>query len=103
MPANRVGSALTSSRSFAAILRRLWPNLDVHSTAALMVVAIMVGLGTGLTAVLFIKAIGWITQFSFDQGIPQLLAPLGGAWIVLVPILGSLISGPIIAFWAIER
>jgi CIC family chloride channel protein len=102
MPVSRVESATVNSRSFAATLRRFWPNLDAQSIAALMVMAITVGLGTGLTAVVFIKAIGWITQYSFDQGIPQILAPLGGAWIVLVPILGSLISGPIIAFWAIE-
>jgi chloride channel protein, CIC family len=67
-----------------------------------MALAILVGLGTGLAAVLFIRAIGLVNHFSFEQGLPQLLAPLGSAWIVLVPILGALVSGPIIAFWAME-
>jgi CIC family chloride channel protein len=67
-----------------------------------MTVAIVVGLGTGSAAVLFIKAIGWVTHFSFEQGLPQFLTPLGSAWVVLIPIIGSLISGPMIAYWAIE-
>jgi len=67
-----------------------------------MTVAIVVGLGTGSAAVLFIKAIDWVTHLSFEQGLPQFLAPLGSAWVILIPIIGSLISGPIIAFWAIE-
>jgi CIC family chloride channel protein len=82
--------------------RRIWARIDVQSTAVLMTLAIIVGLGTGLAAVLFIKAIGLVTHFSFEQGLPQLLAFMGPAWIVVVPILGALISGPMIAFWAME-
>jgi CIC family chloride channel protein len=81
---------------------RIWNTINVQSTAILMVTAVLVGLGTGLSAVVFIKAIGWVTHLSFEQGLPQWLAALGPAWVVFVPVLGSLISGPMIAYWAIE-
>ena len=83
-------------------LRHIWAHIDVHSTAILMSLAVGVGVGTALVAVLFIKAISVVTSFSFEQGMPQFLAFLGPAWIVLVPIIGGLIGGPIIARWAIE-
>ena len=44
-----------------------WPRLDIESTATLILLAILVGLGTGLAAVAFIKSINWITQFSFVE------------------------------------
>lgn len=84
------------------LFRRIWAEVDIRSTAFLMGVATAVGLTTGVVAVIFIKTIGWITAYSFQQGLPQLLAPLGSAWVVLVPVIGGLISGPIIAYWAIE-
>ncbi|MEZ4870175.1 MAG: chloride channel protein [Caldilineaceae bacterium] len=77
-------------------------SLNIHSVAALMAIAIFVGFGTGLAAVIFIKAIGLVNTVAFEQGLPQLLKGLGSSWIILVPIIGSLISGPIIAWWAIE-
>jgi chloride channel protein, CIC family len=82
--------------------RPAWARIDVRSTAVLVVLAIMVGFGTGLAAVLFIRAIAWVTYFCFVQGLPQLLAPLGRFWIVPVPVLGALIAGPMIAYWAFE-
>ena len=104
MASSRAESATASSGRLTGFLHQLWSQIDFQSMAALMVMAVLVGLGTGLTAVVFIKAIGWVTNFSFQQGqgLPQLLAPLGSAWVIIVPILGALISGPMIAFWAIE-
>jgi CIC family chloride channel protein len=87
---------------FLRSLRKLLAKINLRSMAALMVVAAIVGLGTGFIALLFIKAIQWVTDFSFTDGLPQILAPLGSAWIVVVPVIGALISGPIIAYWAIE-
>ena len=95
-------SASVGARTVRGGLRHLWARIDVHSTAILMALAIGVGVGTALVAVLFIKAIGIVTSFSFQQGMPQVLAFLGPAWIVVIPIIGSLIGGPIIARWAIE-
>ncbi len=102
MSPNKIQPAIATPKTFPRLLGKLWPNLDVHSIAVLMVIAIGVGLGTGLTAVIFIKAIDWVSHFAFEQGLPQILSSLGSGWIVLIPIIGSLISGPIIAFWAIE-
>jgi len=93
---------VNKSKTSPNFFQQMWANLDVQSTAALMVLATAVGLGTGLTAVIFIKAINWITAFSFTGGLSNFLSPLGNAWIIFVPIIGSLISGPIIALWAIE-
>jgi CIC family chloride channel protein len=102
MPSSRVESTITSSRSLPHTLWQLLSSFDVQNIAALMVIAIIVGLGTGLSAVIFIKAIAWVNHFAFEQGLPQLLSSLGVTWVVLVPIIGGLISGPIIAYWAIE-
>ena len=102
MASSQAESTTSNVRSTSHFIRRLSPDIDLQSAATLMVVATFVGAGTGLTAVIFIKAIGWITNLSFVQGLPQVLAPLGNAWIIVVPILGALISGPMIAFWAIE-
>lgn len=67
-----------------------------------MVLAIVVGVGTGGAAVLFIKAIAALNHFAFVEGLPQILAPLGRFWLVLIPVAGALIAGPMIAFWALE-
>lgn len=102
MQSGRAEKAPVHARTFIDQLHDTWVGIDLHSVPALMAFAIVVGLGTGATAVVFIKAIEWVTHFSFEGWLPQVLSPLGSAWIILVPILGSLISGPMIAYWAIE-
>ncbi|HEY64667.1 MAG TPA: CBS domain-containing protein [Caldilineae bacterium] len=94
--------AQESSTYFSRLFQRVRGRIDLQTITALMGFAIIIGVVTGLVAVVFIKLIGWVTQFSFEQGLPQLLASLGSAWIVLVPVIGALISGPMIAYWAIE-
>jgi CIC family chloride channel protein len=91
-----------STRSWLQTFQQLWAGIDLHSLAVLMIIAIIIGAATGLAAVVFIKAIGWLTHFSFEAGLPQYLTALGPAWIIIVPVLGSLISGAMIAFWAVE-
>ncbi|RME42450.1 MAG: CBS domain-containing protein [Chloroflexi bacterium] len=102
MPPDGAEQVSVQSASFLDSLQRAWSSIEVQGTAFLMVISIGVGLITGLVAVLFIKAIGWITYISFDTGLPQFLAPLGSRWVLLVPVIGSLISGPMIAYWAME-
>lgn len=102
MSSSQAEQATLKHGSLATMLKNLWPSIDLHSVAALMVVAIIVGAGTGLTAVIFIKSIAWVTNFSFQGGLSQLLSPIGSYWIILVPIIGGVISGPMIAYWAIE-
>ena len=84
------------------ILARYLASIDTERTAFVMLTAILVGLITGAVAVIFIYSIEWVTRFSFERGLPQLLAPFGSAWIVWVPVVGALIAGPMIAYWATE-
>ncbi len=103
MPPDGVESVSAQrSRVSTGLFARYLEKIEVESTAFLMLTAALVGLITGLGAVFFIKAIEWISVFSFERGLPQLLSTFGRSWIVLVPVLGALISGPMIAYWAIE-
>ncbi len=85
------------SRRLSRILDRYQPS----ETTLLLLMAITIGLVTGFAAVIFIELIDWITDFSFGT-VPQLAEGLGRWWLVIIPIVGSLISGPIIAFFASE-
>jgi CIC family chloride channel protein len=91
-----------TSAPLSAPNKRFWPKLDVESTATLMFLAILVGLGTGLAAVALIKTINWITHLSFESLLPGALSWLGSGWVIVVPIIGGLLAGPMIAQWAIE-
>ena len=85
------------SRRFTHLVDRYQPS----ETTVLLLLAIIIGLVTGLAAVVFIDLIDWITEFSFGS-IPGAFSNLGRWWIIIIPVLGSLISGPIIAFFASE-
>ncbi len=76
-----------------------WFPADVP--VILMFSAIIVGLGTGLGAVLFIRLIA-VTEELFYNGLPGVFPALGRAWLIFIPALGGLIAGPIIAFFAQE-
>ncbi len=85
------------SRRFVSLADKYQPS----ETSMLLVLSIIIGLVTGIAAVLFIKLIDWITLFSFGA-VPGTFASLGRWWIIIIPVIGSLISGPIIAFFASE-
>jgi CIC family chloride channel protein len=79
------------------ILDRLRPS----ETAILIGTAMIVGAGTGLGAVLFIRMISWIQDLFFAGG-KSVFGFLGVGLIVLIPVMGGLLAGPIIAFFAKE-
>ncbi len=84
--------------------RRFTHLVDKHQPSEatlLLILSIIIGLVTGFAAVIFIDLIDWITNFSFGT-IPDSFANLGRWWIIIIPVVGSLISGPIIAFFASE-
>ena len=85
-------------------LNGIWTTLlnriQTSSNVLLFGAAIAVGLGTGLGGVFFIRLIGWITQFFFGT-LPTAI-PLGRVWVIIIPIIGGLIAGPIISFFAKE-
>ena len=70
-------------------------------TAVLIGTAIVVGIGTGFGAVGFIALIGFI-QRTFFIGGEQALPFLGAALIIIIPMIGGLLAGPIISFFASE-
>jgi CIC family chloride channel protein len=63
--------------------------------------ALVVGVTTGLAAVFFIRLIAYIQLFFYGGG-EKLLPALGRFWIILVPVIGGLLVGPIIAKFAVE-
>ncbi|HZD56357.1 MAG TPA: chloride channel protein [Anaerolineales bacterium] len=82
-------------------LPKLLDRVQPSSTAVLIGTAIVVGAGTGLGAVFFIKLIDWIQRLFFEGGEAG-LSFLGRGLFILIPIAGGLLSGPIIAFFAKE-
>jgi len=75
-------------------------SIEPSRNTTLYVAAIVVGLFTGLGGFLFIRLIEWIGEFLFGT-LPELI-PIGRAWLILIPMIGGLIAGPIIAFFAAE-
>jgi CIC family chloride channel protein len=78
--------------------------LDRHQfseSGVLMWTALLVGIGTGLGAVLFrylIDSVGWIGY----TWLPGVTRGWGKAYVVAVPMVGGLIVGPLIYFFARE-
>ena len=85
------------SSKFPNILDRFQPS----ETAVLIGTAIVVGIGAGFGAVGFIELIGVIQRMFFDGG-EQVLPFLGPMLIVIIPMIGGLLAGPIISFFASE-
>ncbi|RME89152.1 MAG: chloride channel protein, partial [Anaerolineae bacterium] len=79
------------------LLDRLQPS----DTTVLLGTAILVGAGTGLGAVGFIKSIELVERLFFEGG-GQVFSSLGRWLLVIIPIVGGLIAGPIIAYIAPE-
>ena len=81
---------------------RSWlDQLQPSETAVLLVTAVIVGLGTGLGAVLFIQLIALIQHLLFHTAAGA-LSFLGRGMFVIAPALGGLAAGPIIAHFARE-
>ena len=68
---------------------------------SLMFMAIIVGAVTGLAAVFFIHLITIIQNFSYSSA-ANFLPVIGNFAYVLVPVLGALLVGPLIAYFAAE-
>ena len=73
--------------SLPYLLDRLQPS----QTAVLIGTAIVIGVGTGLGAVFFIELIAFVQRLLYQGGL-----------IIVIPVLGGLLAGPIISFFAKE-
>jgi CIC family chloride channel protein len=76
-------------------------RIRLSETTTLIVTAIVIGAGTGMGAVLFIRLIELVHEFFFNGG-EALFGGLGRWLLILIPVAGGLIGGPIIAFFASE-
>lgn len=83
------------------ILTSLLDRLAPKEGLVLVVLAVIVGAGTGLAAVFFIRLISFIHHLSYS-GAGDLFPDLGRWWFVIIPVIGALIGGPIIAYFAPE-
>ena len=68
---------------------------------AWLILAAIIGAGTALGAVFFIELISWVERTLYED-MPHLWPALGRGWYILAPVIGSLIAGPIIAFFSPE-
>jgi CIC family chloride channel protein len=82
-------------------LSKLLDHLQPSEITVLFGTAILVGAGTGLGAVLFIKLIALIEELFFTRG-ATVFSFLGRGLFIVVPFVGSLMAGPIITFFANE-
>jgi CIC family chloride channel protein len=82
-------------------LAKLLDHLAPREGLVLLVMAILVGVSTGFAAVFFIRLIAFIQTF-FYGGAEQILPVFGRVWLILVPVTGGLLVGPIIAKFAVE-
>ena len=82
-------------------LAKLLDHLAPREGLVLLVMAVLVGVSTGFAAVFFIRLIAFIQTF-FYGGAENILPAFGRIWIILVPVIGGLLVGPIIANFAQE-
>jgi CIC family chloride channel protein len=82
---------------FSSLLDRLQPS----ESAVMIATAIAVGAGTGLGAILFIELIALVQSLFFESG-ETLLGLLGRGIFIITPMIGGLLAGPIIYYFARE-
>ena len=81
--------------------RDISDRIRLSETTILVATAIVIGAGTGLGAVFFIRLIGLVQEVFFGGG-ETLFGGMGRWLLILIPVVGGLIGGPIIAFFANE-
>ena len=95
-----------NTKNFSQRIRQFSQNLLDHyqpsENTILLFTSILVGLLTGYGAVGFIWLLDQTHWLFFDVLLTWLRTPLGVGAIVLIPVIGSLISGPLISFFAKE-
>ncbi len=75
----------------------------VHASGmtSLLLIAAVIGAGTAVGAIFFIELIAWVERALYYH-LPKVWPELGRGWYIVAPVIGSLIAGPIIAFFAPE-
>jgi chloride channel protein, CIC family len=79
-----------------AIVSRFWSS----ETLVMVTFAVLVGVGAGLGTIVFIRMIAFFNQLFFGDG--KLLGLPFGTYVILLPVIGGLIVGPLTHFIAPE-
>jgi CIC family chloride channel protein len=82
-------------------LTKFLDRLTQRQGLVLVVLALLIGAGTGLAAVCFIRLIALTHTFSYTNA-GDLAPQLGRVWFIIIPVAGGLLGGPIIAYFAHE-
>jgi chloride channel protein, CIC family len=82
-------------------VQRAFARVRDSDTLVMLTFAMLVGVGAGLGAVAFIKAISVVQVLLFGQG-REALGFMGRWYVVVIPAVGGLIVGPLIHFLAPE-
>lgn len=90
------------------IKEKIGKSLRLSETNILIILAIIVGTGTGFGAILFISLIEYSRELFFNYSTDVLAGILGAGefgykwWIPIIPATGALLAGPIIYYFARE-
>lgn len=79
------------------LAKKFWSS----ETVVMMTFAVVVGIGAGLGTIVFVEMIAFFKNLFFGGG-ASAFGFLGGAYVVLLPILGGLLVGPLVHFVAPE-
>ncbi len=94
------GALLTASNTHW-LWERVLDRVHASGMAAWLLIAALIGAGTALGAVFFIELISWVERGLYFH-LPKVWPSLGRGWYIVAPVIGSLIAGPIIAFFSPE-
>jgi len=81
---------------YKAVMSHFWSS----ETLVMVTFAIVVGLGAGLGTIVFVRMISFFENLFFGNG--KLLGLPGNTYVILLPVIGGLIVGPLIHFLAPE-
>ncbi len=96
-------TAVTANAKPKGVLDRLRQVFHPSATSTFVLASIIIGILTGYTAVGFIRLIEYAEHISFDIVVPYLNSHgFGDTAVIWIPAVGSLISGPLITFFAQE-
>ena len=84
------------SGQYKTVMSHFWSS----ETLVMVTFAIIVGLGAGLGTIVFIRMIAFFEKMFFGNG--KLWGLPGNTYVILLPMLGGLIVGPLIHFLAPE-
>ena len=84
-----------------SMIPRLTDRFRSSETTVMMTFAVIVGIAAGLGTIVFVEMIRFFNNLFFSGG-ASILGFMGGVYVILLPIIGGLLVGPIVHFVAPE-